>query len=285
MIGEAEKECVVYSLAIQPDHKDVRDFVGKALRSSGSRDLHQILDIYGHASRNLEYENVFHRINPYAASKVLKDGRGDCKNLSVVLASALLSIGAEVRIVIDEGTTPDKGHVFVMVKVPEGDVPDYKDRIKRIYRLIEPLPVVEGMDSQLKALAKAEMRLSRRDKRYGALYRRAMAGYKEYEKKKLDGKTSKHVLEAKRKRMHKMIEKLMTRWRVLEKEPTVTALRQALEEKWLWFNGKPIPNLGVKSWEDTDGSEWLVLDLTSKGYPGAAGDIQIDRMLIFRRPE
>lgn len=288
---EADEECRVYSSAIQPDHPAIRDLVKKAVKVHGSLNIDQILDVYDHLSRTLTYEKVFHRLNPYKATKVLKDGRGDCKNLTVVLASALLSIGAEVNIIIDDGKTPDKGHVFLQVKIPKEDRDLFRFTILLNNRLPYPLPLVKGMDKQLKALAQAEQkvkvrlnaveRLSKKFKRYLPLQNKMREKVK-------NGQMSIQEFKEKSKEFGAILKRakfLLNAVDADRKNPVVRALRESLEEKWLWFNGRPVEFDDINTWTDSKGDIWLTLDLATESYPGSVGEYSADRTLELSRPK
>lgn len=106
-----------YCDKINPYDLSVREAAAKAIHNHpGTYSIDQLLDIYDWVKSNIIYQNVALRGIPYSAQETLTTGSGDCKNQAVLIASMILAIGGNAKVVAD----PSCEHAYAIVKF--GDV-------------------------------------------------------------------------------------------------------------------------------------------------------------------
>jgi hypothetical protein len=287
--NQAAAFCNKYAPAVEADHPVVKETVSQALKHDGALSADQIFDIYDHLSRILGFQNISKRIYPFAASETLKSLKGDCKNLVVVLASTLISIGGDVRIVIDEGETPDQGHTFLEVKIPEGmNASDVQDKINQRYRLGDRLSFVKRMERSLESLAfvterslnKGILRVDSAVKTIDGLKKNKTMG-KKARKKSIDQVLKDGNFFVKAISLQLRLKRILGEHKKIAKD-----LTELFGNDWLMFNGKAVPFTGVSIRRDGD-SLWLALDLTTDSYPGSIRkpSFRADFTLELRRSE
>jgi hypothetical protein len=101
---------------ITPDDPTVLAALRQAVSRKGPLALNQIFDIFDYVAREIEYLYVSHPTVPRSPAITLGAKIGDCKCMSVALASMLEAIGAKTLLSVC--TYPDKsGHEYVGVLV------------------------------------------------------------------------------------------------------------------------------------------------------------------------
>ncbi|VVC04562.1 Uncharacterised protein [Candidatus Bilamarchaeum dharawalense] len=104
---------------ITPDDPVVLRAVKEAVRKKGPLSIDQICDIFDYVVRKIEYLNTSHPTEPRLPAVTLEAGIGDCKCMSVALASMLEAIGAKTILVSAKNHSSDLGHEFIGVMISE----------------------------------------------------------------------------------------------------------------------------------------------------------------------
>ncbi len=105
---------------ITPDETSILRAVDEAVRQKDAPlNLQQIFDIFNYILRNVRYLNVSDRAVPRWPAETLAARWGDCKSMSVLLASMLESIGAKTVLISWHDSATRNGHEYVGVMVSE----------------------------------------------------------------------------------------------------------------------------------------------------------------------
>lgn len=123
---------------ITPDDVAVLRAVDAAVRRKDTPfNIAQIMDVYNFVVENIRYLNVSDPVVPRWPSETLEANWGDCKSMSVLLASMLEAIGAKTLLFSWHDRAARTGHQYVGVMVSDSQDPAERQEARRaITRLI-----------------------------------------------------------------------------------------------------------------------------------------------------
>lgn len=104
---------------ITPNDPVVLGAVREAIAKKGPLKVNQIFDIFDYVVRKIEYLNSSHPTEPRSAAVTLTAKVGDCKCMTVVLASMLEAIGAKTLLITGKATSSKYGHELLGVMVSD----------------------------------------------------------------------------------------------------------------------------------------------------------------------
>ena len=113
-----------YCNKIKSDNIEVLKAVSQATKNdAGAYSLDQVIDSYKWTKENIHYLNVpLDEMAPRNPEDTIAIGSGDCKNMAILLASFVESIGGASRIII----VPQCTHAFAQVYIGDSNVDTQK---------------------------------------------------------------------------------------------------------------------------------------------------------------
>jgi hypothetical protein len=122
---------------VTPDEHLVLKAVSKAVVHKGTQlSMSQIFDVYDYIVANIGYLDVSERLVPRWPKETLEAGWGDCKSMSVLLASMLESIGAKTVMIFWYDAEKKQGHEYVGVLISDAEKRPTREMSEKAIRLM-----------------------------------------------------------------------------------------------------------------------------------------------------